>query len=95
MYVTLLYVHVLREKVCRVGLYTEQVQAAPYLVSSFFDVLQSLHLVTLFLMLSSGNCISGSSSYSYLVDTWADSLCIHQLVPKPCSKSISTTAHSN
>jgi len=38
---------------------------------------------------TSGNHTPGSRSYSDLVDTWADSICIHQLVLRPCSKSAS------
>ena len=38
---------------------------------------------------SSGNCTPGSRSYSDLVDTWADFVCIHQLVLRPCPKSAS------
>ena len=34
-------------------------------------------------------------SYSDLVDTWADSVCIHQLVLKMCSKAACLMAHSN
>ena len=40
-------------------------------------------------LFSSGNCTPGSRSYSDLVDTWADSVCIHQLVLRPCPKSAS------
>jgi len=48
-----------------------------------------------FLLNSTGNHTPGSRSYFDLMDTWADSLCIHQLVLKPCSKSTSTRARSN
>jgi len=34
---------------------------------------------------SSGNRTPGSRSYSDLVDTWADSVCIYQLLLRPCS----------
>jgi len=34
-------------------------------------------------------------SYSDLVDTWADSVCIQQLVLKMCSKAACIMAHSN
>jgi len=44
---------------------------------------------TNFYYYSSGNCTPGSRSYSDLVDTWADSVCIYQLVLRPCSKSAS------
>ena len=37
-----------------------------------------------FYMYSSGNCTPGNRSYSDLLDTWADSVCIHQLILKPC-----------
>jgi len=60
--------------------------------------LLSLHLVTFlmfFILFKSGNRTPGSRFYSDLVDTWADSACIHQLVFKPCSKSTSTMVRSN
>ena len=44
---------------------------------------------------ASSNHTPGSRPYFDLVDTWADSVCIHQLVLKPCSKSASTMARSN
>jgi len=34
----------------------------------------------------STSCV-GSRSYSDHVDTWADSVCIHQLVLEPCSET--------
>ena len=67
----------------------------PYLVSLLFWCSAVPTSCYTFLTFSSGNCTSGSRSYSDLVDTWADSVCIHQLVPKPCSKSTSTMALSN
>jgi len=45
------------------------------------------HLDIIIYLLSSGNRTPGSRSYSDLVDTQADSVCIHQLVLKPQSKA--------
>ena len=36
---------------------------------------------------TNGNQIPGGKSYSDLLDTWADSVCIHQLVLTPHSKA--------
>jgi len=43
----------------------------------------------------SGNYTLGSRSYSDLWDTWADSVCIHQLIPKSHSTAacILSTIH--
>ena len=61
------------------------------------DVLCSIICLFLFVVVLSGNRTPGSRSYSdlVLVDTWADSVCIHQLVLKPCLKSTSTMAYSS
>jgi len=39
------------------------------------------------LPITMGNRTPGSRSYSDLMDTWADSVCIHQFILKPCSKA--------
>ena len=51
--------------------------------------------VFLFTIITSGNRTPGSRSYSDLVDTWEESVCIHQLLLEPCAKSASTMTHSN
>jgi len=38
--------------------------------------------------ITNGNHTPGSWSYSDLVDTWADSVCIHQLLLNPWSKAV-------
>ena len=38
-------------------------------------------------LVTSGNRTLGNRSYSDLLDTWTDSVCIHQLVLKPHSKA--------
>ena len=44
--------------------------------------------ISYYFMLTSGiNPTPGSRSYSELVDTWADSVYIHQLILKPHSKA--------
>jgi len=45
------------------------------------------NLALLFVWVLSGNQISGGRSYSDLLDTWADSVSIHQLILKPRSKA--------
>jgi len=43
----------------------------------------SFFFINVSLITTSGNCTPGSRSYSDLVDTCADYVCIHQLVLKP------------
>ena len=45
-----------------------------------------LHIGGNILLDTSGNHTPGGRSYYDLVDTWADSVCIHHLVLKACSK---------
>jgi len=45
------------------------------------------HLTWFSYFITSGNHSAGSRFYPYLVDTWADSICIHQLILKPRSKA--------
>ena len=44
-------------------------------------------IIIIIIIIASGNRTPGSRFYSDLLDTWADSVCIHQLVLKHCSKA--------
>jgi len=62
------------------------IQPAHYLLE-YFNSIFSRNYIPLH---TSGNrtCTHGSRSYTDLLDTWADSVCIHQLVVKPRSKAV-------
>jgi len=48
------------------------------------EILCSVYILSYaFLAITSGNHTPGSRSYSDLLDTWADSVCTHQLVSRP------------
>jgi len=62
-----------------------------YTIRELWDEVHGIFEITnFFLNGTSGNRTPGSRSYSDLVDTWANSVCIHQLVLKLCSKSTSS-----